>query len=126
MPPPTPSIYCSKKSVPEFFSQINNMSNPSRGKKKMKNQNYVTLALGLVQARWRPVPGFGFVNSSSCGSDSSLDFASDLFSKFITNGPGAKEPDAAKYRNNPTILPWNKGRSPKANLHQTWYIHHLK
>jgi hypothetical protein len=57
----------------------------------MKNQNYVTLALGLVQARRRPVPGFGFVNSSSWGSNSSLDFESSLFSKFITNGPGAKE-----------------------------------
>jgi hypothetical protein len=68
MAPPTPSIHLLfKKKVPEFFSQINNMSNPSWGKNKMKNENYVTLALGLVQARRRPVPGFGFVNSSSGG-----------------------------------------------------------
>jgi hypothetical protein len=34
MPPPTPSVYCSKKCVSEFFSQNSNMSNPSWKKKK--------------------------------------------------------------------------------------------
>lgn len=93
----------------------------------MKNQNYITLALGLVQAN-----GGQFlvlvlsIPVLAVPLHSSLDFESDLFSKFITNSLGAKEPDAAKYWNNPMILPWNKGRSPKANLHRTWYIHHLK
>jgi hypothetical protein len=67
-----------KKCTWVFFLKLTCLT-PAQGKNKLKNQNYVTLALGLVQARWRRVPGFGFVNSGSCGSNSSSDFAKSVF-----------------------------------------------
>jgi hypothetical protein len=49
MPPPHPHPCIVQKNVYlNFFSQSNNMSNPSWGnEKQMKNQNYISLVLGI-------------------------------------------------------------------------------